>query len=650
MGLDINKIASQMHCSANEAVQRLKEDALLRAQYGVTEQQLNELLNGGSNWGRMMDEYAFNPERAQEYKDNLPNAEKERQLAEARKRHQKKEELREREEFKQNNRNKVAHVAGEVIKGLLAFTPLGWTACSDINSEQNQQVYLDLGTLFSSIQARLDDILNEIKGLRGDMSVQYSNLLAKIDTAIHQNYTTQQELMLQVRNIANDFMTLLNQIIKNQGDIRSDNNRNAEDIKKLLEQILNSQEDADVKLQKIYDLIDEAKGIIVKIDGNVNDINNKIDTIIKNLEASLDNDKTIIAALEKLDKNDQKTQSILTAIYNAINGLGAEFKAYFKDIIVQLANGNKKLGDIEKILNTINKNIESIKSLVTKYGDEGSKLGNAILNAIKNLNFNTTVDLSGIEALLKQISGNQVDIKGSIGDLTNNFNKFSASTTAQLNTIIAKLDKTSPDYSKQLNTIIDMLAKLDANNEARNNKLLCAIEKLGNKLSADIAVIIAKLDKTSPDYNAKLDAIIALLEKLDANNEERNKKVIDAINKLGVNISADLTKILNKIGQGGQDGKDYSSVLNAILAKLGDIDANNTKNFNRVIEALGKLSVGDKTDVDLKPILDKLEEILKAIKDHKVTVDVTGKVCCECNCGNNTVHEGVLGNLNDLLG
>ena len=49
----------------------------------------------------------------------------------------------------------------------------------------------------------------------------------------------------------------------------------------------------------------------------------------------------------------------------------------------------------------------------------------------------------------------------------------------------------------------------------------------------------------------------------------------------------------------------------------------------------------------LDKILQKLDEIKDAIKNHKVEVDVTGKVTCECNCGKN--HEGILGDLNDIL-
>ena len=58
--------------------------------------------------------------------------------------------------------------------------------------------------------------------------------------------------------------------------------------------------------------------------------------------------------------------------------------------------------------------------------------------------------------------------------------------------------------------------------------------------------------------------------------------------------------------------------------------------------------------IDFDKLMAKLDEILQAIKDHDVhvdvTVDVTGKVQCECKCDGKVVHEGVLGNLADLLG
>ena len=62
-----------------------------------------------------------------------------------------------------------------------------------------------------------------------------------------------------------------------------------------------------------------------------------------------------------------------------------------------------------------------------------------------------------------------------------------------------------------------------------------------------------------------------------------------------------------------------------------------------------QLGTGDDAKLldKLDKILAKLDDILAAIKDHKVQIDVTGKVTCECNCGKN--HEGILGDIDDIL-
>ena len=80
--------------------------------------------------------------------------------------------------------------------------------------------------------------------------------------------------------------------------------------------------------------------------------------------------------------------------------------------------------------------------------------------------------------------------------------------------------------------------------------------------------------------------------------------------------------------------------MKEVLEKLSSSAANGYDD-SKLMEVLSKLS---------NMIDTRLEEILNAIKDHdvNVTVDVTGKVTCECNCGK--PHEGILGDLEDALG
>ena len=634
--------------SVEEAIQIAKDAKVWTAD---DEKQLNAL-NGGANWGKTMDEFAFDSSKAAEYKQNLPKAEKDRQLAQARKRNNQEPSV-----WKTVGKyaGAVAAGAGAVVGGAAlitgaAVTLPGWavaglivgggllfTSCSEdninINTKQDVDIYIPKAPDYTDFLITIITKLQE----SGDVDAKnYAAILQSLANIL-QNQTINQS---QIDSIGKRLKDLLQNIIDNQISMQIDNNKNAADLLAKLNQILNSSDAANVKLDKIMELLADIKGIGQSID-------TKLDGILGKLAEALDNDQTIIASLKKLDANDQLTNQILNQILNAIGQLGSEYKGFFSTIINQVANNNAKMDDVNAMLKVINNNVTNLNALVKKYGDQGSVLGNAILNAIKNLDFSADVDLSGIEAMLNKLVTGQGETNANITNLTDVFNKFSANTTLQLNTIIDKLDKSAPDYNTKLDAIIKLLEKLDANNDARNNKILAAIEKLGANICTNLNAILAKLDKSAPDYNAKLDQIIKLLGQLDANNDARNNKILAAIDKLGVNVSADLTAILNKIGTGGGQGQDYSAILEKILNKLGDIQQDNNNNFSAVLKAIGNIDI---KPADLSWIKEHLDAILEAIKDHDVVVTVEGGSCCCCHKDGSPVHEGVLGDLNDLLG
>ena len=79
---------------------------------------------------------------------------------------------------------------------------------------------------------------------------------------------------------------------------------------------------------------------------------------------------------------------------------------------------------------------------------------------------------------------------------------------------------------------------------------------------------------------------------------------------------------------------------------------------NAILEWLKNHKPNGGNNVDYTAILTKmsgqLDDILAAIKDHEVhvtvddlniTVDVTGKVKCECTCSDGHKHEGIIGDL-----
>ena len=115
---------------------------------------------------------------------------------------------------------------------------------------------------------------------------------------------------------------------------------------------------------------------------------------------------------------------------------------------------------------------------------------------------------------------------------------------------------------------------------------------------------------------------------------------------IGNNVTASLNAIYAKIGQGGTTAPDYTAILNAILDKLDGMQKDNNKNFAAILNAIGNIDIKPQ---DLSWIKGHLDAILEAIKDHDVVVTVEGGKCCCCKDGG-IIHEGVLGDLNDLLG
>ena len=558
--------------TVEEAVEKAKEAKV----WSEADDSALNSLNGGANWGKTMDEFAFDSSKAAQYKADMPKAQKENQLAQARKRIQ---EHQDREETKQENRKTLAKVAGEVVQGILAFTPFGLTACqNDVDIRQNQAVIIPR----TDYTKQINEIIKRLDKIDNNNTTELKNILKQLDTVIQNQSLTQQQLQIQLDAICEKLRGWLQQIMDNQVNIQTNDNKNAAEILAAIQLIVNGNKTVEEKLQDLMGILNQIKSVGESIDSTTKDIlqaiKNAKDEIINTLNT---NNQEVLNAIAKLDENDQKTLNILN----------------------------------------------DIKGLIAAYGSQGNAIAEAILVAVGRIK---STDLSGVEALLKSLVSGQKQTNTEIASLAQVLNKFSSTTATQLNTIISKMDKSAPDYNTQLNAIIKLLEQLDANNDKRNQKVLDAISKLGTDVSGSLTAILAAIHSIpaaqQKDYSDVLNAILDKIKEGNSNNKKNFKAVLDAIAKLGVDVAFGFNTILDAI----KGMPDYSAKLDAIIAKLNSIGDGVTANGNT------------------------LKDILKAIKDHdvKVTVDVTGKVQCECNCncGNGGVHEGILGDLNDLLG
>ena len=353
----------------------------------------------------------------------------------------------------------------------------------------------------------------------------------------------------------------------------------------------------------LLSLIIDAIGINGKILEAMLEELTKSNTTLQEIKGMLDKHFKFDEKYKNQDLEYQKTiTKILAAIYAAINKLGAKIGSKLEKLIDLMIRQGKSLDEINAKLDKINQNLEKIEARFDDLFNNFSELGllinsfkTAVLNAINNIDFSVDVDLSGIEALLNRLANSNDDISAKITKLTILFNNFSGTTAAQLDAIL---------------------------------------KAIGNN-------------------DAKLDKIIALMETMDANNKERTAQIISTLEKLiGVNKNGfDVVVDLLIKGNGKLDtlikqNDTIISLLKGVFGKLEGFEAWFQKIYDKIPEG-GQ--GGCKLDFDA--LMAKLDEILKAIKDHKVEVkvEVTGEITCNCGC-NGTVHEGILGDLNDLLG
>ena len=131
-----------------------------------------------------------------------------------------------------------------------------------------------------------------------------------------------------------------------------------------------------------------------------------------------------------------------------------------------------------------------------------------------------------------------------------------------------------------------------------------------------------------------------MLKELIDLTKQNNSAITDLGAKVDVlNVTAQA--ILDKINAEAQKGDERYQKVETLL--------------NNIFEGLKTAGGYDDTKLmnvlaDLSNMINtRLEELLNAIQDHEVHVTVDDvKVTCECNCGQ--PHEGIIGDLEDILG
>ncbi len=595
----------------------------------------------------------------------------------------------------------VAAVTSKVAQRAAAvFAAMGLTSCSGDDgiggkTEINQNVNITI-TQNSSLEDALDALIEgqkvqteilqkilereiengmtakEILDLCGgnaqllakilDSMTENNNLLKEVKNSINSGTENIMNALVDIKGSVDtiadlikefpEYTTQLNEIISG---IKT-GNKSMSEMKDLIEQVLNQavkNGDTQVSILNKLNEIQNAN----KSDGEkladmlklLGEIKVTLDGIAGDLKAHFKNDATVNKYLEQIlaeaKKNNAKTDAtneLLQKLYtlveklgskgdamgkeiiNAIANLGLDMTANFDKLLDAVNNGNVKLDDITALLQKINAN-------VVKNGEDGKKLGDQILNYIAAVGFETNQNFSKLL------------------DAVNNGN--------------VKLD----DIKELITQLTTQVKQNGEDGKKLGKEILDAINKLGVDMNTNFTAVLEAINKGVAGADSLRDLLEKVLEKQDKNT----KAIIDAIGniKVGSGGTVDLSSIEKMLAELLKQSQKNGNILSNIDAKT-DVIATTTKsilaalnkefgknderykNINNLLTVIANKNDGKGDDAKLLDKLDKilakLDEILDAIKNHKVEVDVTGKVTCECNCGSK--HEGILGDLNDLLG
>ena len=449
---------------------------------------------------------------------------------------------------------------------------------------------------------------------------------------------------------------------------------------------------------QIVKLLTQNNTYLTGIYKEMTDNNEKTDKIVEMLSNITGTVDTISALLEATNENivvnGQNVKSQLTAILNAIKGgqanSEAKLDAYMEQLKGLLQTVIQQQGDqieIDKDSNTTLKDI--LAKLDNVGGTTDQKLAAilAVLGDIKSIGNEINNKLDAIVNKFEALFPDNKAIKASLEKIEKYLEQNNAKTDVT-NNLLAKLYekvKTCGLTEEALQKILDSIAN-NGNKIDTTNKLLENMSKQDVTLQKEILNYIAAVGF---EMNGHLNKILDAIKNIPAAD---NSEVVDLLKKVLTKMDGNTDSIIKamsniKVDGGKVDLSSVEAMLNELINiskangdKLTSIDTRldvlnvttkaiedelkkqgkaNGERYNNLMtllksmkDAIGK-GGNNFDDTKLMKALElisgKLDDILAAIKDHKVevTVDVTGKVECKCNCGKN--HEGILGNLDDIL-
>ena len=561
-----------------------------------------------------------------------------------------------------------------------------------MSSETNQKTIIELLTQNGMKQDEankfLQEIMQEVKDgnltaakawekiveILGDISNKLDGVFDKINDIFENNVEMKDEVQASLDRIES---------LVEAGNAKVDvtNNLLTDAISKNCDKIdstndlLGQMKDQDKELQA--EILNYIAAVGFEMNRNFGDL---IEAV-KNNTVDLSDVKALLESLnQKVDQNTEAGKENTEAILNYLGAIGFEMVSNMNKILDEIGNNTAKLNELTQLL--------------AKMQDQDEKFQKNILTLIENLGSEITGKLDNIIGKFDQYDFSLDGVEQLLAKIQAQDEKFQKEVIDLLNKVVGEVG----NNTTELKNISQLLAKMENQSAEFQKNVLNAIDKLGVDISKDLTNIFNAIENgnsgSSKNIEALLEKVLEKLDTMDNNQQASAKAIIEAIGNIkidgGGNIDisslekmvAELIDLVSK-NNGlleSIDGKMdvLNMTINAAKAEIIELLGNefdkNDARYQNIIKTLNEIKaqggnggsyddtellkkldsilvildkIGNKNYDDTK-LMEKLDKILEAIKDHNITVDITGKVECDCNCGGN--HEGILGDIEDVLG
>lgn len=490
----------------------------------------------------------------------------------------------------------------------------------NINQEQfYQKMYTYMIQNKANQEIIIQQLVNNGKS-QEEANKLIKDLIAKVDAGI----ISAQQAMETIQNLLGDIKGLLGQVIsslnkaeKDRAEFKELLKENNANVKELIEQGKTIIASDSVRNAKLDDLASAIKNLNI-------DMNSGIDKLADKLNMSTNQ---LIAVMKQLGYNQEQITKMTAA----------EILAAIKENTAE----TKKNGEIMLV------GFNNLEGIIKDYGAKGEAFAKDVLNYIAAVGFEMNRNFGDLIAEVKAGRVSLDEIKALIAAMNKNIEQNGEAAKDNTDKILNYIAAVGYEMNRNFTAILNAInngGKGTEKIEALLEKVLEKQDQNMNKIDTNCKAIIEAMGNIKVD-GGKIDlsSIEAMLKDLLAQSKKNGNTLSSIDGKLNV-IQITQQAILDKINaeahKGDQRYERADAFMTEVLDKLGNQSGAGKYDDTKLLEALKGLSnlIDNKTD-----------KLLDAIKDHdvKVTVDVTGKVKCECNCGQN--HEGILGDINNIL-